>query len=154
MRWTILAPIVIVAGAAVIIALERWRPYDRGQPFLRDGFWMDLVPYTFLQSYVLALVIGLLIGWIDAWTGASRHGLVSGWPIGAQVAFFVVTHDLYIYWFHRWQHGNRWLWRLHEAHHSARHVDWIAGSRSHSFEILINQTIEFGAMILLGAPAR
>ncbi|MGH8566021.1 MAG: sterol desaturase family protein [Gammaproteobacteria bacterium] len=64
-------------------------------------------------------------------------------------AFFVISHDLYIYWFHRLQHGNRWLWRLHEAHHSARHVDWIAGSRSHSFEVLINQSIEFGAMILL-----
>jgi hypothetical protein len=68
------------------------------------------------------LVINLLIGWIDGWTGASRHGLVSGWPIAAQVAFFVISHDLYIYRFHRLQHGNRWLWRLHEAHHSARHV--------------------------------
>ena len=103
------------------------------------------------ESFFLAVVIDLLIGWIDGWTGASRHALVTGWPIGAQVAFFVISHDLYIYWFHRLQHGNRWLWRLHEAHHSARHVDWIAGSRSHSFEILINQSIEFGAMILLGA---
>jgi hypothetical protein len=49
----------------------------------------------------LALVINLLIGWIDGWTGASRHGLLSGWPIAAQVAFFVISHDLYIYWFHR-----------------------------------------------------
>jgi sterol desaturase/sphingolipid hydroxylase (fatty acid hydroxylase superfamily) len=80
------------------------------------------------------LVINLWIGWIDGWTGASRHGLVSGWPIAAQVAFFVISHDLYIYWFHRLQHGNRWLWRLHEAHHSAHDVDWIAGARSHSFE--------------------
>jgi sterol desaturase/sphingolipid hydroxylase (fatty acid hydroxylase superfamily) len=109
MPWAILAPIVIVAGAAAIIALERWRPYDRGQPFLRDGFWVDLVTYALFQSYFLALLINLLIGWIDGWTGASRHGLVSGWPIAAQVAFFVIGHDLYIYWFHRLQHGNCWL---------------------------------------------
>jgi sterol desaturase/sphingolipid hydroxylase (fatty acid hydroxylase superfamily) len=151
MPWPIIAAIVIVAGATAIIALERWRPYDRGQAFLRDGFWIDLVTYALFQSYFLALVINLLIGWIDGWTGASRHGLVSEWPIAAQVAFFAISHDLYIYWFHRLQHGNRWLWRLHEAHHSARHVDWIAGSHSHSFEILINQSIEFGAMILHGA---
>ena len=30
---------------------------DRGQPFLRDGFWMDLVTYALLQSHFLALVM-------------------------------------------------------------------------------------------------
>ncbi len=50
MPWGILAPIVIVAGAAAISGLERWRPYDRGQPFLREGFWIDLVTYALFQS--------------------------------------------------------------------------------------------------------
>jgi hypothetical protein len=40
-------------GAAAIIVLERWRPYDRGQPFLRDGFWVDLVTCALFQSYFL-----------------------------------------------------------------------------------------------------
>src|SRR5262245_56611231 len=151
MSWAILTPIIIVGGALVIIALERRWPYDRGQPFLRDGFWVDLFWYGLVQSYVLALVINALVHWVDRKTGASSHGLVSGWPIAAQVQFFVVLHDLYIYWFHRWQHNNRFLWRIHEAHHSATYVDWVAGSRSHSLEILINQSIELGAMILLGA---
>jgi sterol desaturase/sphingolipid hydroxylase (fatty acid hydroxylase superfamily) len=30
-------------------------------------------------------------------------------------------------------------------------VDWLAGSRSHAVEILINQTIEFAPIVLLGA---
>ena len=63
-------------------------------------------------TFGLAIVIRGLVGWIDDATGASSHGLVSQWPFAAQVALFVVTHDLYIYWFHRWQHSNRWLWRL------------------------------------------
>ena len=151
MSWTVLSPAIIVAGALVIIALERRWPYDRGQPLLRTGLWTDLVAYGLLQSYVLALVIHAGVAWVDARTGASTHGLVSDWPLAAQVAFFVVSHDLYIYGFHRWQHHSPVLWRLHEAHHSATQVDWIAGSRSHSLEILINQSIEFGAMILLGA---
>lgn len=151
MSWTLLAPIVIVAGALVIIALERRWPYDRGQRFLREGFWVDLIGYALVQSYLLALVIHALVSWVDARTGVSTRGLVSDWPIAVQVAFFVVSHDLYIYGFHRLQHRSPVLWRLHEAHHSARRVDWIAGSRSHALEILINQSIEFGAMILLGA---
>jgi sterol desaturase/sphingolipid hydroxylase (fatty acid hydroxylase superfamily) len=148
--WSIAAPAIIVGGALGIIALERVRPYDR-QRFLRAGFGVDLIGYAIVQSAVLSLVIHGLVRAIDGVTGASRHGLVSDWPFAAQLALFVVSHDFYIYWFHRAQHRFALLWRLHEAHHSAREVDWIAGSRSHALEILINQTIEVSAMVLLGA---
>jgi sterol desaturase/sphingolipid hydroxylase (fatty acid hydroxylase superfamily) len=104
-----------------------------------------------IQSYVLALLISMLIRAIDAHTGWSRLQLVAAWPLWAQVAFFVVAHDLYIYLFHRWQHASPALWRLHEAHHSNPSVDWLAAARSHSLEIVINQTIEFAPMVLLGA---
>lgn len=145
------APIVIIGAAALFIGLERLLPYDRNQSVLRDGFWTDLIWYTILQSYVLALVISAIIRWIDAGTGFSRLHIVSGWPLGAQLGFFLVTHDLYIYLFHRLQHRSSLLWRIHEAHHSVKDVDWLAGSRSHALEILINQTIEFLPMTLLGA---
>ncbi|HTQ79730.1 MAG TPA: sterol desaturase family protein [Thermoanaerobaculia bacterium] len=140
-----------MGAAALFVLLERLVPFDRGQPFLREGFWTDLVFYSLLQNYVLALLIGRLIAWIDAGTGLSRLHLLSSWPVFWQVVFFVVTHDLYIYAFHRWQHRSPFLWRLHEAHHSVQQVDWLAGARSHAFEILINQTVEFAPMLLLGA---
>ncbi len=31
-------------------------------------------------------------------------------------------------------------------------VDWLSGVRSHALEILVNQTIEFAPIVLLGAP--
>src|SRR5262249_37285492 len=43
------------------------------------------------------------------------------------------------------------LWRIHEAHHAVDDVDWIAGARSHALEILVNQTIEYAPLALLGA---
>lgn len=149
------APAITVGGALVIIALERLRPYDR-QRFWRRGLGVDLIGYALVQSAVLSVVINGLVKLLAAATGAAQvpgHGLVSGWPFAAQLALFIVSHDLYIYWFHRAQHRVPLLWRLHEAHHSAREVDWIAGSRSHALEIVINQTIEVAAMVLLGAQA-
>jgi sterol desaturase/sphingolipid hydroxylase (fatty acid hydroxylase superfamily) len=150
-RWKIVSPVVIVGAAVLLSLLERAFPYDRAQRFLRAGFWTDLVGYTLVQSYVLALLIAQIIRGLDAATSLSHLGFLSGWPLWAQVTFFVATHDLYIYWFHRWQHRSPVLWRLHEAHHSNTSIDWLAGSRSHSLEILINQTVEFAPMILLGA---
>lgn len=149
--WTVVSSAVILAAVGILMLLERLRPYDRGEHVFREGFWNDLVFYTVVQNLILAVVIAKIIQWIDGATHLSRLHLISGWPIWAQVTLFVVTHDLYIYWFHRWQHNNIFLWRLHEAHHSAKHVDWLAGARSHAFEILINQTIEAAPMILLGA---
>jgi sterol desaturase/sphingolipid hydroxylase (fatty acid hydroxylase superfamily) len=150
--WTVISAAVILVSVGVLIGLERLRPYDRGERLFREGFWTDLVFYTVVQNLILAVVIGKIIAWIDGTTHLSRLHLISGWPIWVQVTFFIVTHDLYIYWFHRWQHNNQFLWRLHEAHHSAKTIDWLAGARSHGFEILINQTIEAAPMILLGAP--
>jgi sterol desaturase/sphingolipid hydroxylase (fatty acid hydroxylase superfamily) len=147
----------VASGAAIVLAsilfvlLERRFPYDPRQRTLREGFFTDLILYGIVQSSILGLAIGALVAAIDRHAGASRLRLVGGWPILAQVAFFTVTHDLYIYWFHRLQHRVSWLWRIHEAHHSTRDVDWLSGVRSHALEIFINQSIELGALVLLGA---
>jgi len=145
--------IIIASSAAFIIMLERIFPYNRGQKVLREGFFDDLALYTIAQSYILGILIfNYIIYFIDSTTGISRLHLFTNVPIWIQLVFFTVTHDLYIYWMHRWQHRNKWLWRIHEAHHSPKKVDWLSGSRSHAFEILLNQSIEFLPIVLLGSP--
>jgi sterol desaturase/sphingolipid hydroxylase (fatty acid hydroxylase superfamily) len=151
MSLGVVSTIIIISTSLILIGLERIFPYDKGQKILRDGFWTDLIWYTIIQSIILKIVISAIIEQVDNSTQLSQLRLVSDWPLPLQLLFFFVTHDLYIYWFHRWQHHNKYLWRIHEAHHSVRDVDWVAGSRSHSLEILINQTIEFMPMVLLGA---
>lgn len=143
--------IAIPSAALLFMWLERRYPYNPGQKLFRDGFWLDMLWYNFVQSYVLALIIAQLIRFIDSQSGISRLHLISDWPIWLQLIFFIVTHDIYIYLFHRWQHANPYLWRLHEAHHSVHGVDWLSGVRSHPLEILINQTIEYAPILLLGA---
>jgi len=150
--WALLSPTIIVISAWVLIGLERLFPYDRGQRLFRKGWFTDFFWYTLFQSYILSFAIFGLIHWVDNSTGLSRLQIVTHWPLWAQILLFLVSHDLYIYWFHRAQHRFPLLWRVHEAHHSVKDVDWVAGSRSHFLEIMINQTVEFMPMILLGAP--
>jgi len=141
----------IILSALAFMGLERIYPYNSGQKLFRFGFWDDLIFYGLVQSYLLGVLIAEIIFWIDSSSGFSRLQVVSDWPIWAQLVLFLVTHDLYIYLFHRLQHSVPALWRLHEAHHSVRDVDWLGGVRSHPLEILINQTIEFLPLTLLGA---
>lgn len=150
MSWTLLSPAIIVAWALILIGLERLFPYQP-QRLFRAGFFTDLLGYGLLQSYALGFAISGIILIVDRHTGWSKLGLVSGWPVLGQLAFFFVVHDFYIYWFHRLQHYSDTLWRIHEAHHSVDDVDWLSGTRSHAAEILINQTVEFLPIVLLGA---
>jgi sterol desaturase/sphingolipid hydroxylase (fatty acid hydroxylase superfamily) len=149
-----LSMILIVGAAILFVILERIFPYNEDQKIIREGFFNDLAYYTIAQSYILSIIIfGYIIYFADHTTGLSRLKLFSDVPVWLQLVFFTVTHDLYIYWMHRWQHNNKFLWRIHEAHHSTEKVDWLSGSRSHAFEILINQTVEFMPIVLLGSPA-
>ena len=149
----LLSTIIIVGTAVFFIIVERIWPYTKGQKVLREGFFDDLALYTIAQSYILGILIfTYIINFIDTTSGLSRLQLFRDVPIWIQLVFFLVTHDLYIYWMHRWQHKNKYLWRIHEAHHSPKKVDWLSGSRSHAIEILINQTIEFLPIVLLGSP--
>ncbi len=149
----IISTSLIIFAAIFFVLLERLFPYTKGQKILREGFFDDFAMYTIAQNYILSIIIfSGIINFIDGSTGLSRLHLFANIPIWAQLIFFVVTHDLYIYWMHRWMHKNKWLWRIHEAHHSPKKVDWLSGSRSHPLEILLNQTIEFAPIILLGAP--
>ena len=148
----IITTAILLSWVAVVITLERYFPYRKGLPFFREGFWTDLVLYTLVQSYALKIIIfDVIILPLDQHYGFSKLHFVTGWPVWVQVLFFVITHDFYIYWFHRFQHSSPLFWRTHEAHHSGKQVDWLAGSRSHALEIIINQTIEFAPIILLGA---
>lgn len=151
-RLLIITSGIMLFSMATFIFLERKFPYRKGLPFFREGIWVDFVWYSLFQNYILQIVIfDYIIQPLDHRFNLSRLHLVSDWPLIWQLLFFLVTHDLYIYWFHRWQHHSKILWRTHEAHHSNKQVDWIAGSRSHSLEIIINQTIEFAPIVLLGA---
>ena len=144
--------LVIMGTAVFFMIMERWFPYTEGIPLFRVGFFTDFFWYTIVQSYLLGLLIFGFIDWVDAHSGFHRITLIRDLPLWVQVVVFFLVHDFYIYWFHRWQHKNPYLWRTHEAHHSVRDVDWLAGSRSHAVEIMINQTIEFAPIVLLGSP--
>lgn len=150
-KLQVITTIIIIAAALLIILLERLFPYNKGQRLFREGLADDFIFYNGLQNFVLGLIISSIIKFIDDSTNLSRIHLISAWPVWMQVILFVITHDFYIYWFHRLQHNSKFLWRIHEAHHSNNDVDWLAGARSHAFEILINQTVEFAPIVLLGA---
>jgi len=145
-----ISSIIIVSAVVLFSILERLFPFQKGIPYFRKGWYIDLIWYTFIQSFILKIVIFTwIIGPVHDLLNLPTEGILSHWPLWALILFYFITHDFYMYWMHRLQHYNKILWRTHEAHHSVEQVDFIAGSRSNMIEIIINQTIEFAPIVLL-----
>ena len=82
---------ITIFGAILLIALERWFPYNKEQKFFREGFLNNFFWYTLVQSFVLGLVISYVIEFIDTQTGISRIETIRSWPLWGQLLFFLVT---------------------------------------------------------------
>ena len=63
---------------------------------------------------------------------------IGAWPFLIQFVIGWAFHDLLLYGWHRLLHesGSAFLWKLHEPHHSPDRLNFMAGGRSHIFEIL------------------
>ncbi len=63
---------------------------------------------------------------------------IGDWPFALQFMIGFAIHDLLLYVWHRLLHesGSSFLWKLHEPHHTPEKLNFMAGGRSHIFEIL------------------
>ena len=60
--------------------------------------------------------------------------------------------DLFGYWLHKVMHYSRFLWRIHQTHHTDIDFDATTGLRFHPFEALITTSIEIVLVVLFGVP--
>jgi sterol desaturase/sphingolipid hydroxylase (fatty acid hydroxylase superfamily) len=141
----------LFALGVLFVPLERW--LGKRQKVLREGWGVDLA--HFAASHVTigiasALVVApahLLFSWLLDYP--YRDWVASLNPV-LQFVLVVLVVDFTCYWVHRAFHSVPWLWRFHAVHHSAREMDWLAGSRLHLGDILITRAIGFIPVFVLG----
>ncbi|MEM9353132.1 MAG: sterol desaturase family protein [Planctomycetota bacterium] len=143
---------VILLGT-LFIPIERLFKL-RDQPIFRDELREDLfyffISSLFVQSLTyMSLTPALTIVAGTGWLGGFRK-LVASQPLFLQFLEIMFFTDLVQYWFHRAFHEIPWLWRFHAIHHSARHMDWIAGSRMHLFEVILLRAFTTMPMYVMG----
>jgi sterol desaturase/sphingolipid hydroxylase (fatty acid hydroxylase superfamily) len=139
---------------AVFIFIEKLIPKYKDQAILRPEWQLDV--FYFTVNHLLIGVLMLvgngfapkLFGWA---VNAHVQGLVTSLPVVVQLAVLLLGADLVQYSVHRVFHEVPALWRFHAVHHSSEHMDWLAGSRSHFVEILVDRSLVMVPLYLLGA---
>ncbi len=138
--------------------LERAFPHRRAQRLFRIEWREDLFYYLVSTMFVqvlsfLALAPQAFVNDHTSSWNAFRAG-VAALPWIVQFGIVVVVSDLAQYWFHRLFHKIPFLWGFHAVHHSAKSMDWLAGSRMHFVEIILLRSITSLPLFTLGfAPS-
>jgi len=148
--WFLLNVLVL---ALLFVPLERAFGRLRAQPIFRPQWRTDLVHFAMSHLLVQATVLLTLAPATLLFAWAVRPALqraMQAQPLALQFVEIVVVADLAEYVVHRAFHRVPWLWRFHAIHHSARAMDWLAGSRLHLLDIVVTRGLSFVPLYLLG----
>jgi sterol desaturase/sphingolipid hydroxylase (fatty acid hydroxylase superfamily) len=147
----------ITFGVLVLVfrPLEMVFPAKPGQRFFRPGFLMDICFFLGRHLFWGGIVLWLLLqlrNWLGWVVPAVFRETVAHQPLWLQAVEAVFLSDLFMYWGHRLQHSSAFLWRFHAVHHSAEHMDWLAGHREHPLDSIYTMTLINLPPMILGFP--
>lgn len=131
----------MLATGLMFAPIERLFPHNANQRLFR-GEWREDLFYFLLSSMLVQMITFMALApstYINANSNGidDVRGFVSGLPWLVQFGLAMLLTDLAQYWFHRLFHRIPFLWGFHAIHHSAKHMDWLAGARMHFVEIIL-----------------
>lgn len=158
MTWPIL---LLSTGVSLLFLVAVFRPLELafpakpGQRLFRPAWGTDLL--FLLGQYLLwnAIVFWLLThagDWVGGAVPAGFRSAVAAQPWWMQAVTVILCSDFFVYWGHRLQHANAFLWRFHSVHHTAEHLDWLAAHREHPLDTVYTVGLINLPAFLLGFP--
>lgn len=147
--WFILDLLIV---ALIFIPLEQFF-FRLKQKIFRPLWKTDL--YHFLFSHLLIQTTSFLILLPSLYLGVQianpkLQNHIQSQPILLQLIEIMFFADLVQYVVHRLFHQIPLLWRFHAIHHSAKHMDWLAGSRLHLVDIVVTRALTLIPLFILG----
>lgn len=147
----------LLGSTLVFVGIEKMIPLRKDQPVFRREWQGDLAHFFFnhlvvgVTLMITNRVVHSTFGWAQ---NDSLQATVAGIPFVLQVLLVILVADLVQYWAHRAYHEVGVLWRFHSVHHSAKDMDWLAGSRQHILELLATRIAVLAPIFVLGFSER
>jgi sterol desaturase/sphingolipid hydroxylase (fatty acid hydroxylase superfamily) len=143
----------LLGSTLIFVVIEKLFPLYRNQAVFRREWQTDLKHFAvnhFLVGVIL-LTVNFVIHHGFAWL-VSHDFQLAVQRIGfvPQLLLCILVADLAQYWTHRAYHEIPFLWRFHAVHHSAKTMDWLAGSRQHVLEIVFTRVCVLAPLFVLG----
>jgi sterol desaturase/sphingolipid hydroxylase (fatty acid hydroxylase superfamily) len=142
----------LLGSTLIFIFIEKLFQHRR-QAVFRPEWQTDF--HHFIVNHLLVGFILLIVNKLvhGGFSWAINDGLqtwIQALPFWAELLLIILVADLFQYWTHRAYHEVPVLWRLHAVHHSAKSMDWLAGSRQHVLELILTRTLVLAPIFVLG----
>ena len=143
----------LLGSTMIFVVIEKLFPLYKGQLIFRKEWQTDMVHFAvnhFIVGLALLTVnfaIHRLFGWMASDTVREAVQSIHFIP---QLLLCILAADFVQYWTHRSYHEIPFLWRFHAVHHSAKTMDWLAGSRQHILELIVTRVGVLGILYVLG----
>lgn len=109
--------------------------------------------YLFAKNLVSLVAASLLVyaphGRISALALSDGGNLAKAFGLSV---CWLATRDFFYYWFHRLQHGSKWLWAEHALHHADEHMNITTSLRHHWLEMPLEALFIDVPLVLLFRP--
>ena len=148
MASSTIAIIAIYLGFA-LMELFRSNLFGKAEQ-TRDDAIVEVVSTVFLLGITQPTVL-FTAGFLADLIAPQYAGALSGIPVIAAIALFLVFDDLAQYWWHRASHSVPFLYNLHRAHHNARYMSVRLVYRNNIIYYAMMPSLWFsGVLIWLG----
>ena len=126
----------LLVSGAFAYATRKVRPglYANLDPQIRRELWWSL-----LSAGIYGAPAGIVAwgwqhhGWTRVYTSVSDYPL---WYLPVSVLLYLLAHDTWFYWTHRWMHGPKMFKVAHAVHHASRPPTAWAAMSFHPWEAL------------------
>jgi len=147
----------LLGSALLFIVIEKLLPKYAEQAVLRPEWGVDLT-YFAINHFLIGVIMIVVNGFAPRAFGWAVNDSVGTWiralPFPLEVLLLVLAADLAQYWVHRAFHEIPVLWPIHAVHHSTQYMDWLAGSRMHFVQELVDRSMVMVPLYLLGPSTR
>jgi sterol desaturase/sphingolipid hydroxylase (fatty acid hydroxylase superfamily) len=150
MDWFILD---MLGSTLIFVFIEKLIPHRKEQAVLRPNWQGDLNHFfvNHLLVGIILLITNLFVHNAFGWAVfAGVQNFINQMPLWLQIFSIILIADLAQYVTHKFYHEIPVLWRFHAVHHSAKHMDWLAGSRQHILELIVTRSLVLTPIFLLG----
>ena len=143
----------LLGSTLTFIFIEKLIPHRKEQAIFRSE-WQGDLNHFFINHLIVGFVllaanqfVHNAFGWI-ALTEIKQ--LINASPFILQLFIIILAADIFQYTAHRLYHEVPFFWRFHSVHHSAKNMDWLAGSRQHILELIATRCLVLTPIFMLG----
>lgn len=140
-----------IAVVLIFFVLEGLFPFFKGRQ-KRISHSAINIGFGITNGIIANVLFGTLLIYIVQMAKKNSFGLLFNlnisWHIKGIIAFMLF--DLWMYFWHRINHENKFLWKFHRMHHSDLAMDASSAMRFHPIEIILSSVVRLAIIPLLG----